>query len=413
MGENVLFKIYILSGLICLASTVLADEFPVTFEMTYGDAQWNWFDSVQQTSDGGYLLCGGSGNGNDCDIWVVKTDCEGSVEWSRIFSDSDYTESYGKCAIEHSDGEFYVAGTVEPAGVDYSDIVVLKLDEEGNFLWRKTFGGELEEKCIGVGEFEYGDLLIVAGTTSFGSGSTDAWMIRIDIDGNMVWQTTIGSILEDIPHSFAITQPDEDILLCGESYKNENSGRESDYWLASIDSWGYEKFSYIFGSDAGEKLTSIVADESGNIYVSASNNNMFYGRHGLNTEFFRIDSDSLLIWEIQLPVDQNSSIESITGIHYGGFVGCGWLESSRDDVKHGFILQLDETGEILWSRIFRSFGESRLLDITPAFDGGFILAGLIGSPDGRSSSGWLIKTDMDGRVRSDNLLNSSVENIFF
>ncbi|MCD4749124.1 MAG: hypothetical protein K8R59_07105, partial [Thermoanaerobaculales bacterium] len=113
----------------------------VEWQKVYGGSEQDRVNCIQQTTDGGYIVCGftssyGAGN---ADYWVLKLDSSGNIEWQKAYgrSDSDYARSIQQT----SDGGYIVAGFIDAYGAGSPDYWVLKLDSSGNIEWQKTYGG--------------------------------------------------------------------------------------------------------------------------------------------------------------------------------------------------------------------------------------------------------------------------------
>ena len=146
---------------------------------------WNYDDkiySIQETDDG-YILAGWTnsyGAGKD-DVWIIKTNKLGSVKWQKSFGGSEDDKAYS--ILPTGDG-YIVAGTTRSFGAGGHDAWVIRLDTNGNRQWQKSYGGSKDDEVRSVLSTEDG--YIVAGyTKSFGSGNGDAWILKLDKDGNI------------------------------------------------------------------------------------------------------------------------------------------------------------------------------------------------------------------------------------
>ncbi|MFQ5881820.1 MAG: hypothetical protein ACE5I9_05040 [Candidatus Methylomirabilales bacterium] len=107
---------------------------------TYGGADFDQLSSIQQTSDGGYVVAGGTasfGSGRG-DAWVLKLDAGGNIQWQKTYGSIAVEEAFS--IQQTSDGGYVVAGEMQSWTADLSDAWVLKLDGSGNIQWQKTFG---------------------------------------------------------------------------------------------------------------------------------------------------------------------------------------------------------------------------------------------------------------------------------
>ncbi len=170
-----------------------------------GNQQWSrifegYANSVEQTVDGGYILLGGTYIGGiGLDIWLIKTDSAGNEVWKTTFKGNDVS---ARSVMQTSDQGYIIAGSFSPFsissiifGPNY-DALLIKTDARGNEEWKKTYGGRGRDYASSVQQTEDGGY-IIAGLTGekFKGGDTvvaNAWLIKTDIDGNKVWEKTFG-----------------------------------------------------------------------------------------------------------------------------------------------------------------------------------------------------------------------------
>ena len=155
---------------------------------TFGGSGRDYGYSVQKSSDGGYVVAGQTdsfGAGKD-DIYLIKTDAEGNEVWSRTFGGSG--RDFGRSVRQTADGGYIIAGTTYPRGASYSDICLIKTDNDGNKTWYKVFGGKYRDQGYSVRQIIDGGYVVVGSTCSHdNTGSSDLYLIKTDAKGNEVW----------------------------------------------------------------------------------------------------------------------------------------------------------------------------------------------------------------------------------
>ena len=135
------------------------------------------------TDDGGFIIAGATqsyGNGQWDDMWLIKSSAGGSMEWQTTFG-SNYSEQ-GHYAKQNANGGYTVSGFTESIGQGFYDIFLLWTDNIGNEISSQTFGGEDDDKCYAADETDDGGIIIVGYTESFGNGSADIFLMKIDPD---------------------------------------------------------------------------------------------------------------------------------------------------------------------------------------------------------------------------------------
>jgi len=163
------------------------------WEGTYGDDNQEYGFDVMQTADGGFIFTGSSnssGAGAD-DVYIVKTDADGNELWSKLYG----TESAdcGYSIDQTTDGGYIVAGTNN----GYQDLYLLRLDENGDLIWEKTYGEGPTDEAQAVKQTADGGFIVAGSTRSYGAGDYDVWLIKTDANGDMVWNNTYGGTGKD------------------------------------------------------------------------------------------------------------------------------------------------------------------------------------------------------------------------
>jgi len=185
---------------------------------------------VQQTSDGGYIVAGSAYSmESGHSVYLVKIDGRGNEEWSKTLG-----QGVARAVQQTSDGGYIVAGY---AGYnpDNFDIYVAKTDKGGDISWVRTFGGKYSEQAYSVQETSDGGYIVAGYTWSFGVGDEDVYLIKIDINGNMEWSWTFGS--EKIDSADLVKQTsDGGYVVVG--ITEERNGTEWDGYIIKTDKDG-------------------------------------------------------------------------------------------------------------------------------------------------------------------------------
>ena len=168
----------------CILAVGLISGCSKTFNKTFGGSDDDYIKSVQQTSDGGYILAGRASSfwSVNPDVWLIKSDANGNKVWDKTFGGSSYDEA---CAVQQtSDGGYILAGYTRSFGAGKSAAWLIKTDANGNKVWDKTFGGSKNEYASAVQQTSDGGYILAGETTSFGAGGVDFWLIKTDAKGN-------------------------------------------------------------------------------------------------------------------------------------------------------------------------------------------------------------------------------------
>jgi hypothetical protein len=159
---------------------------------TYGGTNDDWAYSLQQTSDGGYIVAGRTysfGAGLD-DIILIKTDANGNVQWAKTYGGTDI--DYAFSVQQTSDDGYILAGYTRSFGAGLDDIILIKTDANGNLQWATTYGGTNDDWASSVQQTSDDGYIVAGYTRSFGAGFYDAFLVKTDANGNIIWAKTYG-----------------------------------------------------------------------------------------------------------------------------------------------------------------------------------------------------------------------------
>lgn len=234
----------------------------IQWEKTYGGSSADVPHSIQQTEDGGYIVGGFTksfGAGLQ-DFFVIKLDSSGAIEWQNAYGGAG--NDVIRFIKQVSDGGYLAAGFTHSFG-SRGDIMLIKLDSDGNLEWNRHYGGSKFEEPSTILEVSDG-YIILEQSGSF-SGSTDGWVFKVDFDGKILWQERVGGGSFDELSSAQLT-PDGGFVVAGET-KSFGISAE-DFWVLKFDSEGKIDWQKRFGGSKVEEAESIaIANDSGFIVV--------------------------------------------------------------------------------------------------------------------------------------------------
>jgi hypothetical protein len=210
------------------------DEGRLVWDRTFGGGQYDVANCVRQTRDGGYIIVGytaSQGAGGD-DLWLIKTDSMGQELWNRTFGDVD--TDVGNSVQQTSDGGYIIAGSLGFRGATAGDMWLIKTDSLGNRMWDRTFGGSGYDVGNSVQQTLDGGYIVAGNTDSLGAGGGDILLVRADAAGSEVWSRTFGGISYDAGSSVRQTA-DGGYVVAGLTV---SFGLNGDVWLIRTDANG-------------------------------------------------------------------------------------------------------------------------------------------------------------------------------
>jgi hypothetical protein len=219
----------ILMSAVCLGSIASAH---VSWQRTYGGGDDDVGYSVQQTSDGGFIVAGNAHSfvmGLD-QVYLVKTNVQGDTLWTRTYGGSSYEEGYS--VRQTSDGGYIITGGTRSFGTgtpDRYNLYLIKANAQGETAWTRVYGGLGEDQGYSVQQTSDGGY-IIAGvmTESIASADSNLWLIKTDASGDTVWTRTIGGTDDDV--GYAVQQTSDGGYVITGATMSFGAGR-NDVWL--------------------------------------------------------------------------------------------------------------------------------------------------------------------------------------
>jgi hypothetical protein len=359
---------------------------------TFGGPKIDAGSSVQQTIDGGYIILGitESYGAGDEDVWLIKTDSTGNKTWDKTFGGTG--EDFGNSVQQTSDGGYIITGRTESYGNGESDVWLIKIDADGNKLWDKTFGYNNYDSGSEVRQTSDGGYIIAGVINSNGGGRSDIWVIKTDNDGNMIWNKTFNGNGHPISHDYGtaldLTSDGCYIVLGGTFTSDETNGY--DVWLIKIDADGNILWDNKIGETDCEFGWSVQQTTDDGYIITGVDS---YGVSGEKVWLIKTDGAGNVTWDEKYSGSESARGASVQQTSDGGYIIAGYTYkgSSRYDA---LLIKTDDSGAQEWSKIFGGIYTDVAVSVRQTADGGYILTGYKGSF--LNDDLWLIKTDANG-----------------
>ncbi len=232
---------YFLTYLLCCCSLMAPAQ--IAFQHIFGNANTTYTRDIIQTSDTGYVIAGSSSGYGDfsANAFLMKLDSTGKREWTRYYGGADV--EWAHQVLENPDKSIIFAGYTNSSGNGGYDILLVKTDSAGNPIWEKTYGGTDWDFAYSVVRTPEGDYLIAGETFSFGQGSNDAFLLKVNSQGDSLWMRTYGGIYADKAEKVIVTSYGK-YVFTGTTWAADGL---SDAWAVMTDTAGNVHWENTYG----------------------------------------------------------------------------------------------------------------------------------------------------------------------
>ncbi len=356
-----------------------------TWANTYGGEGADWPSTIQQTSDGGYIVAGSTDSfGGNGDIWVIKLDGNGDVLWQKTYYGGEGWGWLGVFIQQTKDGNYIMAGTTEPSSYGYGDVWVMKLNVSGEILWQKTYGGEGWEWVSSIRQTSDDGYVVVSSTTDPVNDSDNVWVIKLDENGTVQWQKSYGGEGWEWPSSIQQTT-DGGYIVAG--YISDTADGYSDALVIKLNESGVVEWIKRYAGEGSEWPSSIQQTSDGGYIVAGDTSD--------DAWVMKLDNSGAEIWQKAYGGSGYEWATSIQQINEGGYIVAG---SSSDPSGDAWVMNLDANGSVIWLKSYGGDGIESASAIQQTSEGGYILAGSTASFGAGNDDLWILKLDADGDV---------------
>ena len=274
------------------------------------------------------------------DIYVIKIDTVTNIQWTKVIGGANYDYAYAVCSTTNQ--EIVLTGATGSFGVGNADAFVLKLDENGNVIWTKSIGGNNSDYARAIKPTNDGGFILAGYTNSFGSGGYDVLLVKINASGSIQWAKTVGGLSDEYAYSVIQTFDGGYITV----------GRTSS-----------------FGAGIND------------VYVT------------------RWDINGNLIWTKTIGGTQNELAYSVLQTTDNSFLIVGWTSSFGSGSSDVYIIKINDSGNLIWTKTIGGANEEGASTIIQTSDGGYAIVGGTKSYGAGDNDIYLIKLDLNANVQ--------------
>jgi len=224
------------------------------------------------------------------DVYLVRTDTLAAPKWQKFYGGIGV--DIGKSIVELNDSSFVIAGFTNSFGNGGYDAYFIRVDKKGNLIWQKTFGGINWDFANCVKKTSDGNLIICGSTYSFGNGDLNAFVLKLDLTGKIIWSKIYGGKNDDVFNKIIQTN-DGGYMSVGTTKSHGDS--LGDIWLMKFNSTGDSLTTIIRGGNKKDVGNAILQDSNGDFFVAGGSESYSNGKE--DAYIFKLSPNFSLIWD--------------------------------------------------------------------------------------------------------------------
>ncbi len=340
------------------------------WDSTFGGSESDAAKSVQQTADGGYIMAGvtSSYGAGEADFYLVKADASGNMTWEQTFggTGSDWAQS----VQQTTDGGYIVTGTTRSYGAGGTDFYLVKADASGNMEWQQTFGGSGSDNAFSVQQTADGGYIMLGETRSYGAGDYDFYLVKADASGNMEWQQTFGGSDGDYAKSVQQTA-DGGYIMTG--YTTSYATVNADLYLVKADASGNMTWEQTFSANDDNLGYSVQQTTDGGYIIGGQTAN--YSVDWFGVYLVKTDASGNMEWDSTFGNSDYDDAFSVDQTADGGYVIAGVTWSYGAGEGDFYLIKTDASGNMEWQKTMGGIDDEYAWAVEQTTDDGYIVAG--------------------------------------
>ncbi|MHA1969853.1 MAG: hypothetical protein ACW964_18915 [Candidatus Hodarchaeales archaeon] len=303
-----------------------------------------------------------------------------TVDWEQTVGGHAF--ELARTVIKTNDNGYIAAGNTESYGAGDSDAFIVKLDASGNLLWNKTFGGVDYDSINEISDTADGNFVLTGETRSFGTGGKDLWLLKIDTDGNLLWNKTFG--LADADWGTALVRSGDNIYVTG--FYHPVFGAVGEFLLLKMDQDGNFLWNKTYGYRAGYEI--ITVNNDGLLITGSSSENDY--------KILRVDDEGNELWRKSFGGYGNDYCDQAISTPDGGFLIGGHTLSFGSGGQEAWLIKIDQDGNHEWNKTFGGVLDDYTNALLNYQDGGYLV--VIHTINQGNGDNWIIKLNGSGEI---------------
>jgi len=300
----------------------------------------------------------------------------------------------GKSLIQTSDGGYAIAGFTISFGAGSGDVYVVKLDANGNLQWTKTIGGPASEEGNFLIQTSDGGYAIAGYTGSFGAGKWDVYVVKLDANGNLQWTRTIGGKKEDVGTSLIQTS-DGGYAIAG--FTTSFGAGEWDVYVVKLDANGNLQWTKTIGGPESEEGYSLIQTSDGGYAIAGYAKS--FGAVKWDVYVVKLDANGNLQWTKTIGGPESEIGNSLIQTSDGGYAITGTTGSFGVGEADVYVVKLDANGNLQWAKTIGGPESEIGNSLIQTSDGSYAITGYTKSFGAGKWDVYVVKLDANGNLQ--------------
>jgi len=351
--------------------TMSSEPPPTEWGRTYNQSYVDVPDTIIQTADGGYAIVGQTGPSDTppFDIWLVKTNATGHVEWNRTYGGTG--DDAAGDFVQTNDYGYAIAGYTTSKGAGQHDMWLVKVNSTGHVEWDRTYGSTNIDVADSIVQTRDGGYALAGMAGGSPTAHGDFWLVKTNATGHMEWNRTYGTASPETARSLDQTS-DGGYAMAG------NIG--DDWLLVKTNSTGHMEWNQTYNLGSNDEVHSAILTKDGgyaivghtdlsgpyNVWLVKTNST---GHAEWNRTYGRADVDDAM---------------SIVQTSEGGYAFAGIIDGAFYSKGDAWLVKIDSTGLVEWNQTYPDEGYDIAHSVIQTRDGGYALVIQTGPPWGPS-----------------------------
>jgi predicted secreted protein len=313
------------------------------------------------------------------------------TEWNRTYGGAG--DDMAHALVQTSDGGYAMAGGTSSYGAGANDVWLVKTDASGNALWNKTYGGASDDWAEAMLQTSDGGYAAAGPTSSYGAGGSDFWLVKTNATGDILWNKTYGGTADDVAEALVQTS-DGGYAMTGPT---QSFGAGSyDVWLVKTDDSGNAQWNKTYGGTGFDWSEALVQTDDGGYAMAGAT--WSGGSGGADVWLVKTDASGNMQWNRTYGGAGDDMAHALVQASDGGYAIASYTASYGAGSIDVWLVKTDASGNAQWSRTHGGTNEDWPQALVQSGDDGYAIAGYTKSFGVGKADSWFVKTDAAGNA---------------